>query len=82
MQDKRAVGEAKTLILKGKSNIFKVLGFLVITPNSPLYELWVRASLLHIAEVRDPLHPPETVQLAPHTSWETCPVEWIKTQQG
>lgn len=82
MQDRGPVGEANRLILKGKSNIFKVLGFLAITPNSPLYELWIRASLLHIAEVRDSLHPPETVQLSPHTSWETCPLEWIKTPQG
>lgn len=39
MQDKGAVGKANTLILKGKSNIFKVLGFLVIFPKFPLYKL-------------------------------------------
>lgn len=80
-QDQRAVGKANILILKGKSNIFKssfccccVVGFfflggggLLIAPNSPLYELWVRVSLLHITEVRNPLHLPEPVQAAPHT---------------
>lgn len=74
------MGKANTLIVKGKSNIFKVLGVLVITTNSPLHELWVSASLLHIAEVKDPLRPPETVQLAPHTNRDICPLEWMKTQ--